>query len=192
MEKRVLHIALAIVTVVIFLTAFKGMSGAVETGDGDNLEGGGDGVTPTGGNSTGDGECDGGEELAFTDGNSGTIDIPMVGAQFTETDVKHHFEMPAGATKVKVTFTWDPKWELEASIGTGTCPHSGEMLEAETTSSGEVTLEYEDEAGLTEGQWFAHFSVPDVNAHRGESCSYTISAELCTCGGECGDDCGTC
>ncbi|MDG6219867.1 MAG: hypothetical protein QCI38_00275 [Candidatus Thermoplasmatota archaeon] len=182
MEKRVIHLILAIVTVAVVLTAFSGFGN-------NNYD------TESEGNATANlssedikEECEDMETpMAFTDGNSGTINIPLVGASVMETDVKHHFDMPEGMTKVEVTFTWDPAWELTLDIGLGNCPHSGTLLETYTCSSGTHTLVFEDVEGLETGQWFAHIKVTDVNAHRGESCTYSMSAVCCSCTDACGD-----
>ncbi|MCK4717061.1 MAG: hypothetical protein KAT70_00215 [Thermoplasmata archaeon] len=178
MEKRTIHIVLAIVTAIIFLAAFKGMSGAVD-------EDIGIGEQPT--IVPDDEELEATCEdipIVFTDGSGGTMPIPVAGANVLETHVKHHFEMPENMTKVTVTFTWDPTWELELSIGTGDCPHSGEELASEISSAGEATITFEDENGLTTGAWFAHLGDTNPGSHRGESCDYQVVGELCSCTGE--------
>ena len=130
------------------------------------------------------------EPIIFTDGNQGTIEVPMVGIATTDMDAKHHFTVPEGVTKVEVTFTWEPAWALTIDIGTGECPHNGEVFASKSDSTGKVTLVYEAAEGLPTGTWFAHLSPNDASSHRGESCSYTLSAAFCNCDGDCGD-CGS-
>jgi len=127
--------------------------------------------------------------VSFMDGDSGTIDIPFVGAMVADVDAKHHFDVPSGTTKVEVTFRWDPTWSLILDIGTGECPHNGETFASVSSRTGEVTLVYEDSEGLPTGKWFAHLAPADASSHRGESCAYVLGAVLCDCSGECGD-CG--
>jgi len=121
-----------------------------------------------------------GTPVSLTEGNTGSISIPLVGIQVLDTDEKHHWDMPPETVKVKATLTWeDTSWELDFAIGTGECPHSGTTLASAADSSGSITLEYEaDGEALEEGQWFAHVAAPDADSHRGESVSYSIDVEL--------------
>jgi hypothetical protein len=78
---------------------------------------------------------------------------------------------------VKAFFKWegstDSEWELGFDIGTGGCPHSGQLLAAAdyVGANGMEMLGYADPAGkdLAPDTWFAHVRFTDGLEHKGES-----------------------
>jgi len=120
-----------------------------------------------------------------TDGNNRmTMTIPLVGTAFVETDVKDHYNMPAGIMKVIVNISWDKAgWDLNLAIGTGDCPDNGAVKASQANvKSGPVALEFKaDGEALQEGQWFVHAACNDPGSHRGESVtfSYTVTTKCC-------------
>ena len=177
MDKKVIYLSLVVIIVFAMSSTAFITEAPRETREKDgNID------LPGGGESLPDGGNDSliAQPAQMIDGSSGTISIPMVGASVLETDVKHHWEMPEGIVKLGTTLTWSSGWELEYSTGTGECPHSGEMLAVDTSSSGSITIVYEADEGdtLVTGTWFVHAAVPDINAHRGESMDYTMEVTI--------------
>ncbi len=118
------------------------------------------------------------EMMALDEGESGDFAIPYVGVNVLETDVKHHWDMPADKIKVRAMVNWQGTgWDFNFDIGVGECPHSGEARNSTSGDSGELVLEYSAADGevLDEGQWFVHLGDPDVASHRGESTTYTFT-----------------
>ena len=73
-----------------------------------------------------------------------------------------------------------PVWDIELSIGTGDCPHSGMMMNSTQGGGGELSTEYwvgKDDS-LDPMQWFCHLALPDANTHRGESINYVFEVTL--------------
>jgi hypothetical protein len=71
--------------------------------------------------------------------NDGTLVVLDEGAtarffvptNYSEVDIdkKAHWTMPAGITRILAALQWDrPEWQLDLAVGTGYCPHSGEVL----------------------------------------------------------------
>ncbi len=123
-----------------------------------------------------------GVSIKCNEGNSGTIQIPFIGLQFLETDEKHHWDMEDGIKKVVARLEWtDTSWQFEFSIGTGECPDSGQAKESGSGNNGTIILNYGDEEGLAEGQWFAHIRSLDKESHRGEECKYSLTITVFEC-----------
>ena len=125
-----------------------------------------------------------GEKVQCKEGNSGTMQIPIVGVQFTETDEKHHWDMGPGIGKVVTKLLWtDTSWEFEFSIGTRECPDKGEEKASGRGNNGTIVLEYKEEY-LPEEEWFAHIRCIAPENHRGGNCDYTIEVTIFKCCGE--------
>ena len=146
------------------------LAGAMGRGSGDKDRGAG---------ATGSGATSGGNvSVQCDEGNSGTLQVPLVGARLVNSDQKHHWDMPSNITTVVATLTWqDTSWELEFSIGTGDCPDNGVAKASTSGSGGSLTIEYGEEQ-LEEGQWFAHVRCPSPESKRGQSCEYQLEITL--------------
>ena len=116
-------------------------------------------------------------DIQCDEGNEGDIYVPL--NPMAKGDKKHHWNMTAGAVKLKAILTWDDtQWYLEFSVGTGECPDKGETKALGSSNSGRITLEYMDPEGqyLEEGQWFAHIKVMNPEDHKPliDKCHYEI------------------
>lgn len=126
-----------------------------------------------------------GERITCNEGDSGTMQIPLIGVQFTETDEKHHWDMEEGIGKVVAKLQWsDTSWEFEFSIGTGECPDKGVEKMSESGNNGTIVLTYKEE-NLPQEEWFAHIRCISPENHRGGNCDYTIEVTIFKCCGEC-------
>ena len=119
-----------------------------------------------------------GLDITCDEGNSGSLQIPMVGINVIESHEKHHWNMPEEKKMINATLSWtDTSWELKFSIGIGDCPDNGEVMTSETSKSGTIELFFEGDS-LSEEQWFAHVETTDPQNHRGESCAYEFEITL--------------
>jgi hypothetical protein len=99
------------------------------------------------------------------------ITVPASGDVYDE---KGHVSMPSGRHKAMAWLYWtcDTSWHLGFDIGTGNCPHSGQLLaEAEADAAlGPLELSYEAPTGtLRTGTWFAHVRFLGAADHVGET-----------------------
>jgi hypothetical protein len=123
------------------------------------------------------------EFVELDEGADGTMTIDAAG----EDDVKHHWDMPAGKTKVIGHVTWsNPDWKMALDLGEGFCPHSGTSHGRVVGEGGALDLELVamDVVGtetFDEGdQWFIHMGeAMPINPDDGETCDYTFTVELC-------------
>jgi len=119
--------------------------------------------------------------IPLDEGQTGSLDVPLVGLMFVDTDVKHHWDMPQNISGIRVNLTCsDPSWDVELAIGTGDCPHSGMAMNTTNGPSGELSIEYwvTGDDSLQTGQWFCHIASNDMTSHRGESLNYVFEATL--------------
>jgi hypothetical protein len=119
--------------------------------------------------------------IGLDEGQTGDMSIPLIGVNFVDTDVKHHWDMPQNVTGVRVNVSWSgASWDVELAIGTGDCPHSGMQLNSSTGGGGQLSTEFwvhkDDSLDMT--QWFCHLTLPDPGAHRGESINYVFEVTL--------------
>jgi len=130
----------------------------------------------------GDIACSGeGVSIECTEGNTGAVQIPIIGMAFMETDEKHHWDMDAGMNLIVAKLYWeDTSWDMEFSIGTGECPDQGVEKKSATGNNGTIILDYSED-GLPEGEWFAHIKSMNAAEHRGESCEYSIDITVFKC-----------
>ncbi len=130
--------------------------------------------------------------VSLNEGASGSIEIPLIGANFVDTDVKHHWDMSNNVTKVMVNVTLSgPSRTIELSTGTGDCPHSGEMLASTTGSEDMLSVTFEAEANSTlqETMWFCHLALSNQGSHRGDTINYVFTVTLFSYGElECEDE----
>ena len=129
-------------------------------------------------------DCTGEDAISIQcdEGNQGSVDVPYVGINFVDTDTKHHWDMTGEELVVIAVLNWDDQsFNLQFDIGTGECPHSGETKVADSGSSGQLMLRYDDELGLDEMQWFAHVKCLNPEENRGSSCCYTMQIVLFDC-----------
>ncbi len=119
--------------------------------------------------------------IALEEGQTGSLDVPFIGINFLDTDVKHHWDMPANVTGVMVNVTCSPSsWNIELSIGTGDCPHSGKAMNTTNGNSGELSVQFwtRGNNSLELGQWFCHIAPEDASSHRGQSLQYVFEVTL--------------
>lgn len=119
--------------------------------------------------------------IPLDEGQTGSLDVPLVGLRIVDTDVKHHWEMPQNISGVRVNLTCtDSSWDVELTIGTGDCPHSGIAMNTTNGPSGDLSIEYwaMGEESLQTEQWFCHIAVNDITSHRGESLNYVFEITL--------------
>ena len=45
--------------------------------------------------------------VTLDEGNSGSTTLPLIGTSIAETDIKHHWNMPAGTTRVVANLSWE-------------------------------------------------------------------------------------
>jgi hypothetical protein len=122
------------------------------------------------------------EDVAWTDGSSGTYTYDPAG----DSDVKHHFDMPAGMTVLRAQVTWTrTEWDMALDAGLGGCPHSGTSYGSVDGEGGslelEVTAESQSLATFEEGEMhFVHLkeNMP-VNPETGETTDYAMAAQVC-------------
>ncbi len=130
--------------------------------------------------------------VPLDEGEVGTMSIPLIGVNFVDTDVKHHWNMPSNVTGVMVNVSWtgDP-WDVEFSIGIGDCPHSGTAVNSTSGSNDQLSIQYwvSGEDTLDETQWFCHLGLENPASHRGESIDYLFEVYLFTYDEDCGDAC---
>lgn len=123
------------------------------------------------------------EEITYTENALIVIDIPT-NYESVEIDQKIHWNMPANVKQVIVAGLWDAQnatlpWDLEESIGTGYCPHSGEQKADVTGDNGLLIVRYdENDTALTEGQWFTHFRTNNPEDHVNEQLEVEIHGIL--------------
>lgn len=121
------------------------------------------------------------EKIPLNEGNTGEAQIPLVGVNFVDTDVKHHWGMPSNISGIMVNVSWEGSgWGIELAIGTGDCPHSGRTFNTTHGTSGDLSVRYrvEGNESLEMTQWFCHLAMDDPSSHRGETFSYVFDVTL--------------
>ncbi|MFH1469582.1 MAG: hypothetical protein ABIO70_34675 [Pseudomonadota bacterium] len=122
--------------------------------------------------------------ITWTDGNSGVYTVNSAG----DDHLKHHFRMPEGAARLVLTTTWDTDWNMKATAGTGTCPHSGTAYADDYNATGSITLELLPgdvvegaETFTADQQWFNHIEVYMVAdpPEDGATANYTMEGMTC-------------
>ncbi len=130
--------------------------------------------------------------VPLDEGETGTMSVPLIGVNFVDTDVKHHWNMPVNITGVMVNVSWtgDP-WDVELSIGIGDCPHEGTAVNSTSGSDNQLSIQYwaGGEDTLDETQWFCHLGLEDPSSHRGETIDYLFEVYLFSYDEDCGDAC---
>jgi hypothetical protein len=119
--------------------------------------------------------------MGLDEGQTGTMSVPYVGVNIVDLDVKHHWNMPMNISGMRVNVSWTgASWDVELSIGTGDCPHSGMLMNSTQGGSGELSMEFwtSEEDPLETSQWFCHLGLPDTSGHRGESINYVFEVTL--------------
>ncbi|MFH1809927.1 MAG: hypothetical protein ABIJ09_14375 [Pseudomonadota bacterium] len=129
-----------------------------------------------------------GRVVSLTEGNLGTIRIPTTYDGTQEVDVKHHWNNPAGQTRVVAIATWnltasDPVWMIEGSVGCGVCPHSGSLWgQPEETDASPFIIDMRasdiNQTWLDTTQAFFHLRPLDAQNHLGENLPYTMAVYL--------------
>ena len=124
-----------------------------------------------------------GTVVTFTDGSgTGLYAIP---ANWADLDLhqKFHFDMPTGVTEIMAIGQWyDTAWEMEADLGTGFCPHSGETQVEQIDDGGQIVLHYSAaDHGVTEfveEEWFLHLGTSpgfDMDGHIDEGTYFALT-----------------
>ncbi len=117
----------------------------------------------------------GGLEATLVEGNAGFLSIPEDYDGTQEVDVKHHWNNPENVWRIMGLLAfWPPTreadWDLELTMGTGYCPHSGmaypESLIIDSQSPMWVDVSFLDE--MPTGQNFIHISPLNAVEHKGE------------------------
>ncbi len=89
--------------------------------------------------------------------------------------MRHHFDMTDGVKRVVAVLSWDnPGFDLELSLGRGTCPHHGKQVAAVRSTTSPIVVNYTVPAGedAPKGQWFAHIRLMNPNKVLGKQMSY--------------------
>ena len=97
-----------------------------------------------------------------------------------EIDLKWHWTMPAGITRVLAVMIFDASvgFEFNYSVGTGWCPHSGVKQAELTESDGEILVDHAPGAALAEGQWFVHVGSTNAADMKGKTASFRVRVVL--------------
>jgi hypothetical protein len=172
---------MVLVAICVAIGVFAGV--AVATGNLPGDDGGEKDSGGGGGDASGDACAGGNTSVTCDEGNEGVLSIPLIGAQFLETHAKHHWNMPSNQSKVVAVLEWsDTSWDLEFAVGIGDCPDSGEAKASVTGSTGLLEVEFVSDEDLSQEQWFIHVACNNLDAHRGESLSYSFTVTLYECG----------
>jgi hypothetical protein len=130
----------------------------------------------------------GGAEVAFDEGPTGTINIPAEWDGNTELiDQKYHWTSPAeGAARVIGVVTFTPaegqaEWTMGLDMGTGWCPDSGETLDSMIVYGVTAEPVVFDSADVEGGypastQIFFHMRPGNPTDHLGESLPFELKA----------------
>lgn len=96
------------------------------------------------------------------------------------TDLKYHWNMPAGVTHLVAVLNWDPSlgFNLNFSSGTGWCPDSGVLKVKVLADVGEALIEYAPGAELQQSQWFVHVGAENAKDKKGQSLPFTARVAL--------------
>jgi len=99
------------------------------------------------------------------------VSIPASGSLYDE---KGHVTMPAERRTAMAWLYWtcETSWNLGFDIGTGGCPHSGQLLAAAEldATEGPIEVTYAPETGtLPTGTWFAHVRFLGAAQHKEET-----------------------
>jgi hypothetical protein len=87
--------------------------------------------------------------------------------------------MGAETKRVLAILTWDkPGFDLELSVGQGTCPHHGKQVAAKQSTTSPITLLHDpgDGKALDSGQWFTHVRLQNPDQMRGKETPFAIRA----------------
>jgi hypothetical protein len=118
-----------------------------------------------------------GAEVFFNNGSSGKVEVPLTG--YEHQHLRYHWEMAEGVKKVVAILIWDePGFDLELSLGRGTCPHHGTTAAEEHSATSPIIISHAAPEGqaLPAGQWFAHVRLENPQSLLGKSTSFSIRA----------------
>lgn len=100
-----------------------------------------------------------GEEATWLNGNSGTMTI----VADADNHLPFHWTMPDGIRQIIGVLFWDnARFQMRLDVGTGTCPHSGQLAATSDPEDGKsspvVTVFPDAKSGTltSDIQWFAH------------------------------------
>jgi hypothetical protein len=96
-----------------------------------------------------------GEKAVWIAGNSATMTINSA----VDSHVKFHWNMTDGFKQVIGILWWDNgRFKMQLDLGTGTCPHSGELAASNSADKSPVVTVFPEtpSGNLTACQWFAH------------------------------------
>jgi hypothetical protein len=111
-----------------------------------------------------------GEKAVWINGNSATMTINSA----LDSHVKFHWNMTDGFKQVIGILWWDnARFKMRLDLGTGTCPHSGELAATNEADKSPVVTVFPDapSGNLTACQWFAHAACtnePDLEGKSSE------------------------
>lgn len=127
----------------------------------------------------------------LTNENTGEIIIPSTYSGVEEVDVRHHWNNPAGITRIVAVARWEvpegqEPWRIGVTVGCGVCPHNGSVWGPEPFSDEspilhEVSVLQVEEitAGeFPEDQAFVHLRPANAIDHAGESLPYEVEVYL--------------
>jgi hypothetical protein len=118
-----------------------------------------------------------GAEVFFKNGSSGKIDVPPTG--FEHKHMRYHFDMTDGVKRVVAVLNWDnPDFDLELSLGRGTCPHHGKQVAGVRSTRSPIVVHYTVPAGedAPKGQWFAHVRLMNPDKVLSKKTSFAVKA----------------
>jgi len=124
-----------------------------------------------------------GAEVFFKDGSEGVIEAPTApsGGHDEAQHYRFHWEMTAGAKAVLALLSWSGEgFDLEAAVGTGTCPHHGQRLAVGHSPESPVTILHRSPSGgdLSLEQWFVHARLLNGEAVLGRRAPFHVRAFL--------------